>query len=92
MTNQYVSKDYIIKLIERIDEPSFCALATLKYGIKEAPPAGVVPAKYGKWTLNRDGSATCSECGRTQLNAWDYDNWDNFCRSCGADMREIFKK
>lgn len=43
--------------------------------------------KLGKWTLNKDGSGTCSECGRKQYNCWDVDNWDNFCHFCGADMR-----
>ena len=43
--------------------------------------------KYGRWTLNKDGSAICSECGRRQLNAWDMDGWDNFCHHCGVDMR-----
>lgn len=49
---------------------------------------GVRPVRRGKWTLNKDGSGTCSECGRTQKNCWDLDNWDNFCHFCGADMRE----
>ena len=44
--------------------------------------------KKGKWKLLKNGSAICSECGFTQMNAWDLDNWDNFCRHCGADMRQ----
>ena len=47
----------------------------------------VRPALYGKWTLNKDGSGKCSRCGQIQYNCWDLDNWDNFCHSCGADMR-----
>ena len=50
------------------------------------PAADVVERKTGKWTLNKDGSATCSECGRVQQNAWDMDNADNFCHFCGARM------
>ncbi len=50
--------------------------------------ADVRPVVRGKWTLNKDGSGTCSECGRTQKNCWDLDNWDNFCHFCGADMME----
>ena len=41
----------------------------------------------GRWTLNRDGSGTCSECHRTRTDVWDMDNWDNYCSHCGADMR-----
>lgn len=49
--------------------------------------ADVRPVVRGKWTLNKDGSGTCSECGRVQTSCWDIDNWDNFCHHCGADMR-----
>ena len=43
--------------------------------------------KKGHWKLNKNGSGTCSECGRPQYNCWDLDGWDNFCHFCGADMR-----
>lgn len=59
---------------------AFCALVN-------GEPTIEPERKTGKWTLNRDGSATCSECGFVQLNAWDLDSWDNFCHHCGADMR-----
>lgn len=49
--------------------------------------ADVRPVRRGKWTLNKDGSGTCSECGRKQSGCWDLDDWDNFCHHCGADMR-----
>lgn len=55
--------------------------------IKSLPAINMQKAVKGKWTLNRDGSGTCSICGRTQNNCWDFDNWDNFCHFCGADMR-----
>lgn len=45
--------------------------------------------KHGHWKLNRDGSGTCSECGRRQNSCWDLDNYDNFCHFCGADMRHL---
>lgn len=51
------------------------------------PAADVAPVVRGKWTLNKDGSGTCSECGFVQNSCWDLDNWDNFCHHCGADMR-----
>lgn len=56
-------------------------------GVKAVDCTEMRPVKYGKWTLNKDGSATCSECHRTQQGTWDLDNWDNFCHFCGADMR-----
>lgn len=63
------------------------ALSLLKRSIKKIPVADGKATMFGKWTLNKDGSGTCSECRRTQKNCWDLDNWDNFCHFCGADMR-----
>lgn len=62
--------------------------AELRRRLASIPAADVRPVRRGKWTLNKDGSGTCSECGRTQNNCWDLDNWDNFCHFCGADMRK----
>ena len=56
--------------------------------IKSIPAADVRPVVRAKWRLNNDGSGTCSHCGRTQNDCWDYDNCDNYCPNCGADMRE----
>ena len=49
---------------------------------------GVTIRPKGRWTLNRDGSGTCSECHRTRNDVWDMDTWDNYCSHCGADMRD----
>lgn len=56
----------------------------------EAKRAGKVlrPARRGCWHLHKDGSGTCSECNRVQLNCWDLDGWDNYCHHCGASMEE----
>ena len=32
--------------------------------------ADVRPVRRGKWTLNKDGSGTCSECGRKQSGSY----------------------
>ena len=55
--------------------------------IEEQPTIDAVPARYGKWKLNRDGSGTCNQCHFTQMAVWDMDGWQNFCGVCGADMR-----
>lgn len=47
----------------------------------------VAEVKRGTWKLNKDGSGTCNQCRFTQMNVWDYDNWQNYCGHCGADMR-----
>ena len=40
--------------------------------------------KKGHWKLLKNGDAICSECGFTQVSAWDMDGWDNFCQHCGS--------
>ena len=50
-------------------------------------PSAQPQRKNGRWKLLNNGDAICSECGRKQKCVWDFDNWDNFCRHCGADMR-----
>ena len=57
------------------------------HNLSVVPAADVRPVVRGMWKLNKDGSGVCSVCGRTQLNCWDLDNWDNYCHHCGADMR-----
>ena len=63
----------------------------IRQNILDMPTIDAVPVRYGKWKLNRDGSGTCNQCRCTQLNVWDYDNWQNFCGHCGADMRREFE-
>ena len=65
-----------------------CGIHDMLEEVEEYPAADVRPVVRGKWTLNKDGSGTCSECGFVQNSCWDLDNWDNFCHHCGADMRE----
>lgn len=54
--------------------------------IEEAPT--IEERKKGHWIFLKNGNAICSECGFEQVYAYDWDNWDNFCHHCGADMRE----
>lgn len=46
----------------------------------------VEEVKHGKWTMHKDGSGTCNQCGITQKNIWDCDNWQNYCGHCGTKM------
>ena len=54
--------------------------------VERQPAADVVEVRHGYWTLNKDGSGTCDQCGMTQKGVWDYDNWQNYCGCCGAKM------
>ena len=62
----------------------------IRYGMFEKnlkdTPTTEAEQKRGHWKLLNNGDATCSECGRTHKNVWDFDTWDNFCRHCGARM------
>lgn len=53
---------------------------------KDCPLPDVRPVVRGKWTLNKDGSGTCSVCKRRHKDVYDDDASDLFCRSCGAKM------
>ena len=64
-----------------------CLLHGVLKAFADLPAADVRPVVRGTWTLNKDGSGTCSECGFVQNSCWDLDDWDNFCHHCGADMR-----
>lgn len=91
----------LIKRLRRCANVEFCYIECPEYGtskcqtrlLEQAADAieqmvkDYRPVVHGKWTLNKDGSGTCSECGRKQHNCWDLDNWDNYCHFCGADMR-----
>ena len=56
--------------------------------IKNAPT--IEPErKTGHWKFDwRHDKATCSECRHTFRCVFDIDNFDNFCRHCGAKMED----
>ena len=92
---EYVAKEKVLdeidEWIEDGNENNLALLYARKY-INLLTPADVRPVVHGRWTLNKDGSGTCSECGHKQYNCYDVDNWDNFCHFCGADMRPRSEK
>ena len=40
-----------------------------------------------EWTLNRDGSGTCSNCHFTQRGVYDQDSYQRYCGCCGTKMK-----
>ena len=40
-----------------------------------------------EWTLNCDGSGTCSNCHFTQRGVYDQDSYQRYCGCCGAKMK-----
>ena len=61
-----------------------------EHGIPFCGKADVVPVKHGRWKLGRGGKGTCDQCNFTQLNVWDYDNWQRYCGCCGAKMEDAY--
>jgi hypothetical protein len=61
-----------------------------EHGIPFCGKADVVPVKHGRWKLRRGGKGTCDQCNFTQLNVWDYDNWQRYCGCCGAKMEDAY--
>ena len=51
------------------------------YLIDCMPPADVRPNTHGSWNPGGDFPVRCSNCGRGSVQP------ENFCMSCGADMR-----
>ena len=42
------------------------------------------------WKIIKNSNyVKCSNCGKTFLDVYDLDNYDNYCRHCGAKMEGI---
>lgn len=60
--------------------------------IKDEPTIEPEP-KTGKWILDwKHNKATCSECHRSFYDAFDIENYDNFCRVCGVKMESAVRR
>ena len=88
-----MAKEYIERNELKFSLNSLLFLNKLTFTLKDfetlidiATAADVAEVRHGTWTLHSDGSGTCSECGFTQKNVWDYDNQQRFCGVCGAKM------
>lgn len=90
---EYIERDHIVKFIENgLNNPDKVKAfghdaAEILAEIHLAPTADVAPVVHGKWKLHDNGDGTCDQCGFRQKHIWDYDNWQNYCGVCGADMR-----
>ena len=45
--------------------------------------------KTGHWIILDDIWTKCSECGLMFRDVYDLDNYDNYCRHCGAKMEGL---
>lgn len=87
--SDYIEREAALKMLRYPGHGDYtdAILSAARGRICSIPAADVRKASRGKWILHKDGSGTCSECGRTKGNCWDLDNLDNFCHFCGAEMR-----
>jgi hypothetical protein len=83
---RYIDADILIKNGWRLERHAPSGMVISEMSIADVPTADVAEVRHGKWTLHTDGSGTCSECGTTQKNVWDYNSWQNYCGHCGARM------
>jgi hypothetical protein len=55
--------------------------------IDSLPSADVQPVRHGRWYIQRFGDdARCSECGMSFKDVYDIEDYDRYCRHCGARM------
>ena len=47
---------------------------------------------HAYWIANKKGGATCSHCKRSFMDVYDIENYDYYCRHCGAVMEGIKSK
>lgn len=72
-----------------------CIMHSVVKGVPAIPAADVRPVVRGKWIVSRTDygwnsaefptHCKCEKCGREIP----YNDKDNFCPNCGADMREV---
>jgi len=103
MEEQFISKTRLLKAIEksRFDNPHNDPKVRanhdyehdhFSYMVLNTPNADVRPVVHARWIENEDSYAeppkeqnmTCSNCGQRSNRPV-----GNFCRWCGADMREV---
>ena len=98
MAKKYIDADVLIDLLYEFEPENWTNsdrelqavndFELFRSLIKAEPAADVEEVKRSEWILRKDGSGTCKRCGFTQKNIWDFDNWQNFCGHCGANMME----
>lgn len=94
-TSDYISRQAAIDtadtMLKRCDTESIDDYHDLIVeSLSVLPSADVQPVRHGRWLIPRFGSdARCSECGMHFTDVYDIDNYDRFCRHCGAVMEGI---
>ena len=75
---------------EQITEDMHCSIRVIRQNIDDMPAVEAEPIRYGHWYIRRFGAdAKCSECGMSFKDAYDIEDYDKYCRHCGARMLGI---
>ena len=105
MSKEYIEREIVIEKCNKLlDNADSCPNPYVLEGVQlvrdlilideetRVPAADVAPVVHGKWIPivsyfhgKPDGRYYCSECRRV------VNKLDNFCLSCGADMRGEYK-
>jgi len=73
-------QDAVNLLMKKLDNDYLDGYSYLEE-LKELPTADVKPVVRGEWIPGGDFPVRCSNCGRGSVQP------ENFCMTCGADMR-----
>lgn len=89
MKDDAISRQAAIDAVSRGCQEFRGIFAECEKNLNELPPTEPKRDK-GKWIiLKHSHNAMCSNCHRKFVDAYDLDNWDNYCRHCGAIMEDM---
>ena len=88
--------DALQKEIDKAIPPFDDVIGSIRCGVRlsrniiEDLPSAQPERKTATWLIHGWGDdAKCSNCGRFFKDAYDMDNYDQYCRHCGARMKGI---
>lgn len=86
---ELIYKQVVIDTINELHEKPNAWLDCAVEAVKALPPVQQ-EQKTALWIIRKWGDdARCSNCGRYFKDVYDMDNYDNFCRHCGSNMKGL---
>ena len=86
---ELINKQVVIDTINELHEKPNAWLDCAVEAVKTLPPVQQ-EQKTTLWIIRKWGDdAKCSNCGRSFKDVYDMDNYDQYCRHCGTQMKGI---
>ena len=86
---ELINKQVVIDTINELHEKPNAWLDCAVDAVKNLPPVQQ-EQKTALWIIRKWGDdAQCSNCGRYFKDVYDIDNYDNYCRHCGSNMKGL---